>query len=155
MPIAMANHIDTIKQNDNLCSINAGLTVDLTGQVASETIGHTPYSATGGQLDFVRGAAASKGGKSFIALKATSTKKDGTVTSRIVLNMTPGTVITTPRSDVMYIVTEFGVADLYMRSVPDRVKAMISIAHPDFREELEKQAYDAGLLINACRPENL
>jgi 4-hydroxybutyrate CoA-transferase len=155
MPIAMANHIDVIKQNDNLCSINAGLTVDLTGQVASETIGHTPYSATGGQLDFVRGAAASKGGKSFIALKATSTKKDGTLTSRIVLNLTPGTVVTTPRSDVMYIVTEFGVADLYMRSVPDRVKAMISIAHPDFREELEKQAYEVGLLTNATRPENL
>jgi 4-hydroxybutyrate CoA-transferase len=155
MPIAMANHLDVIKQNDNLCSINAGLTVDLTGQVASETIGHTPYSATGGQLDFVRGAVASKGGKSFIALKATSTKKDGTLTSRIVLNMTPGTVITTPRQDVMYIVTEYGVADLYMKSVPDRVKAMISIAHPDFREELEKQAYDAGLLINATRPENL
>jgi 4-hydroxybutyrate CoA-transferase len=155
MPIAMANHLDVIKQNDNLCSINAGLTVDLTGQVASETIGHTPYSATGGQLDFVRGAAASKGGKSFIALKATSLKKDGTLTSRIVLNMTPGTVITTPRSDVMYIVTEYGVADLYMRSVPERVKAMISIAHPDFREELEKQAFESGLLIPACNPENL
>ena len=155
MPIAIANHLDVIKQNDNMCSINAGLTVDLTGQVASETIGHTPYSATGGQLDFVRGAAASKGGKSFIALKSTSLKKDGTLTSRIVLNLTPGTVVTTPRSDAMYIVTEHGVADLYMRSVPDRVKAMISIAHPDFREELEKQAYDAKLLIPACNQENL
>jgi acyl-CoA hydrolase len=69
--------------------------------------------------------------------------------------MTPGTVITTPRQDVMYIVTEFGVADLYMRSVPDRVKAMISIAHPDFREDLEKQAYEVGLLTNATRPENI
>lgn len=155
MPIATANHLDVIKQNDNMCSINAALTVDLTGQVASETIGHTPYSATGGQLDFVRGAAASKGGKSFIALKSTSTKKDGTLTSRIVLNLTPGTVVTTPRSDVMYIVTEYGVADLYLRSVPDRVKAMISIAHPDFREELERQAYEAKLLIPACNPDNL
>jgi len=155
MPIAMANHLDVIKQNDNLCSINAGLTVDLTGQVASETIGHAPYSATGGQLDFVRGAAASKGGKSFIALKSTSLKKDGTLTSRIVLNLTPGTVVTTPRSDVMYIVTEYGVADLYMKSVPDRVKAMISIAHPDFREELERQAREAKLLIPASDPENL
>ncbi len=155
MPITMANHLDIIKQNDNLCSINAGLTVDLTGQVASETIGHTPYSATGGQLDFVRGAAASRGGKSFIALKSTSMRKDGTLTSRIVLNLTPGTVVTTPRSDVMYVVTEYGVADLYMRSVPDRVKAMISIAHPDFREELERQAFDAGLLIPACNPDNL
>jgi 4-hydroxybutyrate CoA-transferase len=155
MPIAIANHLDVIKQNDNMCSINAGLTVDLTGQVASETIGHTPYSATGGQLDFVRGAAASKGGKSFIALKSSSLKKDGTLTSRIVLNLTPGTVVTTPRSDVMYVVTEYGVADLYMRSVPDRVKAMISIAHPDFREELKRQAHEAKLLIPACNPENL
>jgi 4-hydroxybutyrate CoA-transferase len=155
MPIAMANHLDVIKQNDNLCSINAGLTVDLSGQVASETIGHTPYSATGGQLDFVRGAAASKGGKSFIALKSTSLKKDGTLTSRIVLNLTPGTVVTTPRSDVMYIATEYGVADLYMKSVHDKVKAMISIAHPDFREELEKQAYEAKLLLPACNTENL
>lgn len=155
MPIAMANHLDVIKQNDNMCSINAGLTVDLTGQVASETIGHTPYSATGGQLDFVRGAAAAKGGKSFIALKSTSLKKDGTLTSRIVLNFTPGTVVTTPRSDVMYIVTEYGVADLYLKSVPDRVKAMISIAHPDFREELERQAHEQKLLIPACEPENL
>jgi len=155
MPIAMANRLDIIRQNDNMCSINAGLTVDLTGQVASETIGHTPYSATGGQLDFVRGAAESKGGKSFIALKSTSIKKDGSMTSRIVLNLTPGTVVTTPRSDVMYVVTEYGVADLYMRSVPERVKAMISIAHPDFREELERQAYEAKLLIPACNPENL
>ena len=155
MPISMANRLDVIRQNDNMCSINAGLTVDLTGQVASETIGHTPYSATGGQLDFVRGAGESKGGKSFIALKSTSTKKDGTMTSRIVLNLTPGTVVTTPRSDVMYVVTEYGVADLYFKSVPERVKAMISIAHPDFREELERQAFEAKLLIPACNPENL
>jgi 4-hydroxybutyrate CoA-transferase len=155
MPIAIANHYDVIRQNENMCSINAGLTVDLTGQVASETIGHTPYSATGGQADFVRGAVAAKGGKSFIALKATSKKKDGTLTSRIVVNFTPGTVVTTPRSDVMYIVTEYGVADLYMKSIPDRVKAMISIAHPDFREDLERQARDLKLLIPACDPENL
>lgn len=118
MPIAIANHLDVIKQNDNMCSINAGLTVDLTGHVASETIGHTPYSATGGQIEFVRGAADSKGGKPFIALKSTSLKKDETLTSRIVFNLMPGTVVTTPRFVVMYIVTEYGVAYLYMRSVP-------------------------------------
>ncbi|HWR68870.1 MAG TPA: acetyl-CoA hydrolase/transferase C-terminal domain-containing protein [Desulfomonilia bacterium] len=155
MPIAQANSLDVIRQNDNLCSINAGLTVDLTGQVASETIGHTQYSATGGQADFVRGALASKNGKSFIALKSTSLKKDGTLTSRIVLNFTPGTVVTTPRSDAMYIVTEYGIADVYMKSIPDRVKAMISVAHPDFREELEKQAFEAGLLIPATLPVNI
>jgi 4-hydroxybutyrate CoA-transferase len=155
MPIQIANHYDTIRRHDNLCSINAGLTVDLTGQIASETIGHTQYSATGGQADFVRGALASKGGMSFIALPATGKKKDGSLMSRIVLNFSPGTVVTTPRSDSMYIVTEYGVADVYMKSIPDRVKALISIAHPDFREELEKQAYEAGLLIPATLPANV
>jgi len=155
MPIAYVNDYNVIRQNDFMCSINAALTVDLTGQVASESIGHTQYSATGGQVDFVRGATAAKGGQSFIALKSSSKKQDGTLTSRIVLNLTPGTIVTTPRSDVMYIVTEYGVADLYMKSVPDRVKAMIAIAHPDFREQLEKQATEAGLLIPACLAENI
>jgi 4-hydroxybutyrate CoA-transferase len=154
MPIQIANHYDTIRSHDNMCSINAGLTVDLTGQIASETIGHTQYSATGGQADFVRGALASKGGKSFIALPATGKKKDGSLMSRIVLNFAPGTVVTTPRSDAMYIVTEYGVADVFMKSIPDRVKALIAIAHPDFREELEKQAFEAGLLIPASMPGN-
>jgi len=155
MPIQIANHYDTIRRHDNLCSINSALTVDLTGQIASETIGHLQYSATGGQADFVRGALASKGGKSFIALPATGRNKDGSLMSRIVLNFAPGTVVTTPRSDAMYIVTEYGVADLYMRSIPDRVKAMISIAHPDFREDLERQAFEAGLLIPATLPVNV
>jgi 4-hydroxybutyrate CoA-transferase len=155
MPIAMANHYDIIRQNDNLCSINSALTVDLTGQIASETIGHTPYSATGGQGDFVRGAIAAKNGKSFIALNSTHKKSDGSVGSRIVLDFAPGTVVTTPRSDAMYIVTEYGVADLFMRSVPERVKAMISVAHPDFREKLERQAFEKGLLIPAMMPVNM
>jgi 4-hydroxybutyrate CoA-transferase len=155
MPIQIANHYDTIRRHDNLCSINAGLTVDLTGQIASETIGHSVYSATGGQADFVRGALASKGGMSFIAVPSTGKNKDGSLMSRIVLNFIPGTVVTTPRSDAMYIVTEYGVADVYLKSIPDRVKALISIAHPDFREELEKQAYEAGLLIPATMPVNV
>ena len=155
MPIAMANHYDVIRQNDNLCSINSALTVDLTGQIASETIGHTAYSATGGQGDFVRGAIAANNGKSFIALNSSYEKKDGSLGSRIVLNFAPGTVVTTPRSDAMYIVTEYGVADLFMRSIPERVKAMISVAHPDFREELERQAFEEGLLIPAMMPVNM
>jgi len=155
MPIQIANHYDTIRGHDNLCSINSALTVDLTGQIASETIGHSQYSATGGQADFVRGAIASRGGKSFIALPATGKNKDGSLMSRIVLNFAPGTVVTTPRSDAMYVVTEYGVADLFMKSIPDRVKAMISIAHPDFREDLERQAFEAGLLIPATLPVNV
>ncbi len=155
MPISLANSYDIIRQNDNLCSINSALTVDLTGQVASETIGHMQYSATGGQADFVRGALAAKNGKSIIALNSTGKNKDGSLMSRIVLNFKPGTVVTTPRSDAMYIVTEYGVADLFMRSIPDRVRAMISISHPDFREELERQAFEAGLLPPATLPVNV
>ncbi|MEA2101353.1 MAG: acetyl-CoA hydrolase/transferase C-terminal domain-containing protein [Thermodesulfobacteriota bacterium] len=146
MPISYVNDLNVIAANDKLMSINSALTVDLTGQIASESIGHRQFSATGGQVDFVRGAIASKGGKSFIALKSTSTKKDGTLMSRIVLDFKPGTIVTTPRADTMYIVTEYGIADMFLKSVPDRVKAMISIAHPSFRDQLEKQAIEAGLL---------
>jgi 4-hydroxybutyrate CoA-transferase len=146
MPISYVNSINVIAANDNLASINAGLTVDLSGQVASESIGHVQYSATGGQADFVRGALQSKNGQSFIALKSSSRNKEGLLTSRIQLNFKPGTIVTTVRSDVMYIVTEYGIADLYLKPVPTRVKAMISIAHPDFREQLEREAIEVGLL---------
>jgi 4-hydroxybutyrate CoA-transferase len=146
MPLDYVNSFEVISRHDNFVSINAALTVDLTGQVASESIGHTQYSATGGQVDFVRGALASRGGLSFIALDAASQKPDGTIISRIVLNFKPGTVVTTPRSDVMYVVTEYGVADVFMKPIPERVKAMIAIAHPDCREELEREAVENGLL---------
>lgn len=135
-----------IAQNDNVISINNALSIDLTGQVSSESMGFTPFSGTGGQVDFVRGARMSKGGKSFIALQ--STAKKGTI-SRIKLSLDPGTAVTTPRSDVQYVVTEYGIADLDQKTIPERTIEMIKIAHPDFREELAKGAVENKLITAA------
>lgn len=147
-PATYINNPWIIGRHSNFVSVNNALSVDLTGQVSSESIGFSQYSATGGQLDFVRGARLSEGGQSFIALKSVSKGKGG-LKSRICLNFEPGTAITTPRSDVQYIVTEYGIADLDRKSIPERVKAMISIAHPDFRDDLARQAVEAGL-VNAA-----
>ncbi len=144
-PVSFTNNILNIAKNDNFISISNTLTADLTGQCGSESLGFRMYSGTGGQLDFVRGSILSKGGKSFLALPSTADTKEGRI-SRIVTKFQPGTVISTPRSDVQYIVTEYGIADLWLKSVSDRVKEMISIAHPDYRDELEKEAIEVGLL---------
>ena len=134
-----------IMQNDRVISINNTTQIDLQGQAASESDGHRHISGTGGQLQFVRGAYASKGGKSFICLASTYDKR-GERRSRIVLDLTPGNIVTTPRSDVMYIVTEYGMVNLKGKSVAERAMALISIAHPDFREHLERQAYEHRLI---------
>lgn len=126
-----------IAQNDNMISINSALEVDLTGQVCADSIGHRFYSGVGGQVDFVRGAARSKGGKPIITLP--STAKNGSI-SRIVVELKPGAGVVTTRNDVHYIVTEYGVADLYGKTIRQRVEALINIAHPDFREDLRRQA---------------
>lgn len=140
------NDPNIIGQHDKFVSINSTLAVDLTGQVCSETIGFTQYSGTGGQLDFVRGARKSKGGKSFIALKSTAMTKSG-IASKISSALQPGTVVTVPRTEVQYIVTEYGIVNLWGKDIQSRVKAMISIAHPDFREKLTSEAVEAGLLF--------
>jgi acyl-CoA hydrolase len=124
-------------QNDKLVSINASLQVDLLGQCGSESIGHLPYSGTGGQVDFVRAANRSRGGKSFIVLP--STAKDGRV-SRIAPTLAPGTHATTSKNDVNYVVTEWGVAQLRGKSAKQRAHALIAIAHPDFRPWLREEA---------------
>jgi acyl-CoA hydrolase len=124
-------------QNDKLVSINASLQVDLLGQCGSESIGHLPYSGTGGQVDFVRAANRSRDGKSFIVLP--STAKDGTI-SRIVPTLSAGTHATTSKNDVNYVVTEFGVAQLRGKSARQRAQALIGIAHPDFRGWLREEA---------------
>lgn len=124
-------------QNDNLVTINASLQVDLLGQCGSESIGHLPYSGTGGQVDFVRAANRSRGGKSFIVLP--STAKDGTL-SRIVPTLSPGTHATTSKNDVNYVVTEWGVAQLRGKSAKQRARELIAIAHPDFRSWLREEA---------------
>jgi len=106
-------------RNDNFCAINTCIMVDLTGQVASESVGLTQISGTGGQLDLIRGAKLSKGGRAFVALTATRDSKDGLV-SNIRLTLPPGTAVTTPRSDAQYIVTEYGVANMRQRSLEER-----------------------------------
>jgi len=124
-----------IAKNDNMISINSAVSIDLFGQVSSETVAGRQYSGTGGQLDYVKGAQMSKGGKSFIAVQS----KAGTA-SRIVSEFAPGTVVTTPRSEVEYIVTEYGCVNLKPLCMRDRISAMISLAHPDFRPQLREEA---------------
>lgn len=139
------NSPNIIMQNERAVSINNTTQVDLQGQVASETDGQRHISGTGGQLQFVRGAYASKEGKSFICLSSTY-EKNGVRRSRIVFSLTPGNIVTTPRSDVMYLVTEFGMVNLKGRSVAERARGIIALAHPDFHEELERQAFEHRLI---------
>ena len=139
------NSPHVIMQNEKAVSINNTTQIDLQGQAASETDGQRHLSGTGGQLQFVRGAYASKGGKSFICLASTYEKR-GERKSRIVFSLTAGNIVTTPRSDVMYVVTEYGMVNLKGRSVAERAKGLIGLAHPDFREELERQAYEHRLI---------
>jgi len=132
-PTDYVNDPFIIAQNDRMVSINSALEVDLTGQVCADSIGSMFYSGVGGQVDFVRGASRSKGGKSFIALP--STAKNDTI-SRIAPQLKPGASVTTSRNDVRFVVTEYGVADLFGRSIAERAQALINIAHPNFRDEL-------------------
>jgi len=138
-PVSYTNHVGVISQNDNMVAINSAIEVDLTGQVAADSMGTTLFSGIGGQLDFIRGAALSKNGKPVIALPATA--KSGTV-SRVVACMKAGTPIATPRNDVFYVVTEYGVAELFGKCLRDRAKALIHIAAPQFREDLEHDFFE-------------
>ena len=144
LPVDYVNNPEVICQNDNMISINAALEVDLFGQVCAESIGTKIMSGSGGQVDYVRGACQSKGGKSFIAFS--STAKGGTI-SKIKPILTPGAVVTTSKNDVDYIVTEYGIAHLRGQTLSSRVKQLISIAHPDFRDELSFEAKKRGILI--------
>jgi acyl-CoA hydrolase len=144
-PVEYTNAPHIIMQNDKMFSINNTTQIDLQGQAASESDGHRQISGTGGQSQFVRGAYASRGGKSFICLPSIF-EKDGQRRSRIVLSLTPGNIATTTRSDVMYVVTEYGIVNLKGKSVAERARGLIGIAHPDFREDLERQAYENRLI---------
>lgn len=139
-PISYIADENTIAQNNKFVSINNALMCDLTGQACSESLGFDQFSGTGGQLNFVRGAAMSPGGKSFLAFRSVAEKKDGTLVSRITAELPSGAVITTPRTDIQYVVTEYGIAELRGKSIADRVKALIDIAHPNFRESLRHEA---------------
>ncbi|MBN1955401.1 MAG: GNAT family N-acetyltransferase [Anaerolineae bacterium] len=136
-PSDYVNDPFVIAQNERMVAINAALEVDLTGQVCSDSLGYRFYSGIGGQVDFIRGAARSAGGKPIIALPATA---DDGKRSRIVSHLSEGAGVVTTRGDVHYVVTEYGVADLYGRNTRERALAMIQIAHPDFREQLLAEA---------------
>ena len=142
-PTHYVNDPFVIAQNDHMISINSAIEVDLTGQVAADSIGTRFYSGVGGQVDFVRGAARSKGGKPIIALPATA---KGNSISRIVATLKQGTGVTTSRNDIHYVVTEFGIAELYGKSIPQRARALINIAAPEFREDLLRQAKELNYL---------
>jgi 4-hydroxybutyrate CoA-transferase len=139
-PLPYVNDVVTIGKNDNMISVNTAMAVDLYGQISADCLAGKQQSAVGGQVDFVRGAQRSKGGKSFITVPSTVTKKDGSRLSRVLASFPPGTAVTTPRADVQYVVTEYGSVNLKTLTIADRAKALISLAHPDFRDELTEQA---------------
>ena len=144
-PVDYVNAADVIAAHDNFISINNTVEVDLTGQVASESAGTRHISGAGGQLDFVLGAYRSQGGKSFICCSSTAQCKDGSLKSRIKPTITEGGVITATRSNLHYLVTEYGMANLKGLSTWQRAEAIIGLAHPDFREELIRQAGALGI----------
>jgi len=135
-----------IAQNEKMVAINSAIEIDLTGQVCADSIGPKLYSGVGGQLDFIYGASRSKGGVPIIALPSTTMLKDGTLLSRITPMLKQGAGVVTSRNHVHYVVTEYGVADLYGKSIRQRATQLIGISHPDFRADLEKQARELHYL---------
>lgn len=144
-PVDYTNSIRVISELNNFISINNAVNIDLFGQVNSETVGKRHISGAGGQLDFVMGAYLSDGGKSFICCSSTVKNKDGGLKSRILPTLDEGSVVTATRANVHFLVTEYGMVNLKGRSTWERTEAIISIAHPDFREELIKHAQDMGI----------
>jgi 4-hydroxybutyrate CoA-transferase len=135
-PIDFVNDPFVIAKNDRMTAINSALQIDVTGQVSADSLGSYMYSGFGGQVDFIRGAARSKHGKAIIAMP--STAKNGTI-SRIRSSLMPGSGVVTSRGDVHFVVTEFGIAQLHGRTLSQRMRALIDIAHPKFRDELEQE----------------
>jgi 4-hydroxybutyrate CoA-transferase len=129
-----------IAQNERMVAINSAIEIDLTGQVCADSIGPKFFSGIGGQLDFIYGASRSKGGVPIIAMPSININKEGNIISKIVATLKPGAGVVTGRNHVHYVVTEYGVADLYGKSIRQRVRSLINVAHPDFRDDLEKQA---------------
>jgi acyl-CoA hydrolase len=142
LPVDLVNDPRRIAREDDFMSINATTEVDLYGQCASETIAGRYWSSSGGQADFARGAMYARGGKAFIVLHSTTSKGR----SRIRVRLTEGSVVTTLKNTVDHVVTEYGIARLRGRSLSDRARALIAIAHPDHREDLEREAVESGVL---------
>ena len=137
LDVAYVNDTSVIREHNKVTAINSAIEIDLTGQVCSDSIGTSIYSGVGGQMDFMRGASLSEGGKPIIAINSIT----GKGTSKIVPVLKQGAGVVTTRAHVQYVVTEYGVTDLYGKNISQRAKALIEIAHPSKREELEKQAY--------------
>ncbi len=138
LDIQYVNNVHVIRQNYKMTAINSAIEVDLTGQVCSDSIGSYYYSGVGGQMDFIRGASLSEGGKPIIALPSTTKKGE----SKIVKFLKQGAGVVTTRAHVHYVITEYGIADLFGKSIRQRAKALIDIAHPSHREELERFAHE-------------
>ena len=148
LPVDYVNDPRTVAREPNFVSINATTEVDLYGQCASETIAGRYWSSSGGQADFARGAMYSEGGQAFIVLHSTTSRGE----SRIRLHLSEGSVVTTLKNTVDHVVTEYGVAKLRGRSLADRARALITIAHPDHRDALEREAGEAGLIASVVHP---
>ena len=147
-PLEYVNAAETIAKHQNMISINSCISVDLYGQVNAESAGLRHISGTGGSLDYLTGAAMSRGGKAFICMTSTHKEKDGTVRSRILPHFN-GEIVTNPRSQSYFIVTEFGAVNLTGRTTWERAEMLISIAHPDFRDELIRAAQEQKIWIRS------
>lgn len=139
-PTEYVNDPFVIAQNERMVAVNSAIEVDLTGQVCADSIGPKLYSGVGGQLDFIYGASRSKGGVPIIALPSTAIMRDGTAVSKITAMLKPGAGVVTSRNHVRFVVTEFGIADLYGKTIRQRAQALIKVAHPQFHDELQRQA---------------
>ena len=147
LPVYYVNDPEVIAQHPNFISVNSAIEVDFYGQVCAESVGPRHISGSGGQLEYVRGAIKSEGGKSFIAFSSTATLPNGEVQSRIKPMLTHGAIVTTPKNEVDRIVTEYGIAELKSKTLSQRTRALIDIAHPDFRDQLLAEARNMNILI--------
>jgi acyl-CoA hydrolase len=138
LDVAYTNRVAVIAQNPKVTAINSALQIDITGQVCADSIGTTHYSGVGGQIDFLRGASLSEGGKPIIAIPSVTNKG----ISKIAPILTPGAGVVSTRANIHWLVTEFGAVNLYGRSLQDRAKLIISISHPDHQENLDKAAFE-------------
>ena len=150
-PVDYVNNLDVMAANDKLVSINSCLQVDLFGQVNSESAGFQHIGGTGGQLDFVQGAFQSKGGKSFLCTPSVRKNRDGSLVSLIAPTLPQGSIVSCPRSATNYVVTEFGIANMKGQSTWERAERLIEIAHPDFQDELVKEAEKMGIWRNSSK----
>jgi acyl-CoA hydrolase len=138
LDVGYVNDVSVIRKNPKVTAINSAIEIDLSGQVCADSIGTSIYSGVGGQIDFIRGASLSEGGKPIIAISSSTAKG----ISKIVPMLKQGAGVVTTRANVHYVVTEYGVANLYGKNIAQRAKMLIDIAHPDHRAELEKKAFE-------------